>query len=273
MDITFENVTFSYNHNPILNDISFKIEKGDFVGIVGPNGAGKTTILKLIQKILKPKTGHINIGLRTLSQMKLVEIAKTIGYIPQTELTQFPITVFNTILMGRKPHFTWTPTEKDLEIVSAIILNLGLEDLILRNINEMSGGQRQKVIIGRVFAQDPNILLLDEPTANLDLHHQLEILDLLKGMVQQGKTVVMAIHDMNLALKYCDKFLMVDNQQIFACGGKEIFTQANLEKVFHVKISILHDSYGNLVLVPDKLPNNEPIAEHIIQNSDEELKK
>ena len=253
--ISLDSVSFRYNHHPVLNDVSFKVKSGEFLGSIGPNGAGKTTILKLIQKILSPQTGDIHIGDQFLRNMHLNEISKTIGYIPQTELSQFPTTVFNTILMGRKPHFTWAPTKKDLEIVSAIILNLGLKDLSQRNINEMSGGQRQKVIIGRVFAQDPDILLLDEPTANLDLHHQLEILDLLKQMAQHGKTIIMAIHDMNLALKYCDKFLMVHNHQIFACGGKEIFTRENIEHVFHVHITILHDEEGNIVLVPKSLSN------------------
>ncbi|MBN2155295.1 MAG: ABC transporter ATP-binding protein [Candidatus Lokiarchaeota archaeon] len=267
MEINVDSVSFAYNSTPVLNNISFTVQKGEFIGIVGPNGAGKTTILKLIQKLLKPKSGKIQIRERSLKGMKLEDIAKTIGYIPQTELTQFPTSVFNTILMGRKPHFSWGPTENDLEIVSSIILNLGLKDLSLRNINEMSGGQRQKVIIGRVFAQDPDILLLDEPTANLDLHHQLEILDLLKDLSKRGKTVVMAIHDLNLALKYCDKFIMVHDHQIYACGGREIFTQAIIKKVFQVKVSIFHDDNGGIFLIPIQNSKAKKNVHHELVNA------
>lgn len=245
-----ESVSFKYNHVPVLDDVSLTVESGQFIGIIGPNGAGKTTILKLIEKLLKPKEGVISLGNEDLNHMKQTDISKIVGYIPQSEGSPFPATVFNTILLGRKPHFSWGPTKRDLQIVSEIIAELNLTDLSLRNIHEMSGGQRQKVIFGRALAQEPEILLLDEPTANLDLKHQLEILELLRDLSCKGTTIIMAIHDMNLALKYCDKFIMIYDHKVFAHGGSEIFTEENIEKVFGVRVSIMKNR-GRLFLIPE----------------------
>lgn len=250
MDIQINSLSFKYNHLPVLEDLSFDIDAGSLVGIIGPNGAGKTTFLKLIERILKPKRGVITIGDEKLEEIKHSDLAKMIGYIPQSQTSPFPTSVFNTILMGRKPYFSWGPTEEDINIVSSIIADLGLNELSLRNINEMSGGQRQKAIFGRALAQNPDILLLDEPTANLDLKHQLEILDLLRDLSESGKTVIMAIHDINLALKYCDKFIIIHKNKLFAYGGKEIFTEERIEEVFGVKASII-EREDRLFIIPE----------------------
>ncbi len=252
MDIHIESLEFKYNHNEILTDLNLDIEKGQFVGVIGPNGAGKTTLLKLLEKLLKPHRGLITFGNKDLKKFSHNEIARNIGYIPQYHGSNFPLTVFNTILMGRKPYFSSAPKKDDLKVVSEIIKQMGLSDLSLRNIHEMSGGQRQKVFFGRVLAQNPEVLLLDEPTANLDLKHQLEILALLADISgKESKTVIMAIHDMNLALKFCDHFIMLHNHKIFARGGMEIMTADNIEHVFDVKVSVHRGKNNSKFIIPE----------------------
>ncbi len=168
---------------------------------------------------------------------------------PQSEGGTFPATVFDTVLLGRKPHIQWSPQQKDLEITAAVIEKLDLSEISLKSINKLSGGQRQRVFIARALAQEPEILLLDEPTANLDLKHQLEVLKVLKELSHQGITVVIAIHDLNLALQYSDKFVLLKEGEIFATGGKEIISNKNIEKLYDIKVKIIKDD-GHFIIVP-----------------------
>jgi len=232
-------INFSYNKLPVLIDISFSLEEGEFLGIVGPNGSGKSTLLKNIDKILYPKEGTIFIQNQNQKDLSRQEIAKLIGYVPQNDANVFSTTVFEYVLMGRKPHTKWMETKEDRELVAQMIEKLNLGDFALRDINQLSGGERQKVSIARALVQTPKILLLDEPTANLDLKHQLEVLDLLLESKEQGVSIIIAIHDLNLALRYCDKFIILDQGKVFASGGQEIISKENIETVYGVQVEVL----------------------------------
>ena len=255
MKLNINNIKFSYNSTPILDDVTFKLGCGEVLAIVGPNGSGKSTLLKCIDQILKPQCGVIMIDDKSIKDYKREDIAKKMAYVPQSNGGSFPATVFDTILLGRKPHIRWAPTSKDLKVVSKVINALKLENLVLRDINELSGGQRQKVIIGRALAQEPSILLLDEPTANLDLKHQLEVLKLVREQADNGVSAIIAIHDLNLALRYGDKVIMLNKGKVFAAGGLDVLTPENIESVYDVKVRVITDS-DRILVIPEE-PNGD----------------
>jgi iron complex transport system ATP-binding protein len=258
--LSVQELNFAYNSFPILKNISFNAKKGEFLGIIGPNGSGKSTLLKNLDRILKPQSGNIFIDNKDQKEMHRREIAKKIGYVSQREGNLFPITVFETVLMGRKPHINWTESEEDKKIVAEILERLELGKFALRDISQLSGGERQKVYIARALVQKPKILLLDEPTANLDLKHQIEVLNLLLETKREGVTIIIAIHDLNLALKYCDRMILLHEGQIFAKGGKEILSKENLEVVYRIRVSIIQRG-DQIFIIPE-----ESVDDHNIKN-------
>lgn len=252
MEIQINNIEFHYNGTPVLHDITEHISKGDFIAIVGPNGSGKSTLIKCLNGILTTKKGAVLLDDKNIMSYNANELAKGIAYVPQSENKTNLLNVFDTVLLGRKPYIRWKPSDKDLEITANILKTLHLEHLAMKDIDKLSGGQRQCVFIARALAQEPDVLLLDEPTANLDLRHQIEVLDLLKTLSDNGQSVIMAVHDINLASRYCSKTMMLKHGVIFASGGKEIFTIENIEKLYDIKISIVHEN-GNLFVIPNGL--------------------
>lgn len=248
MNLAVNGLSFSYNHRSILNDIDFRLESGELLAILGPNGSGKTTLLKCIDGILHPQSGTITIDGKRIDDYARSDIAKIIGYVPQSNGRVFPNTVFDTVLLGRKPHIQWAPTSEDLEIVSGLIEQLNLEEFALRSITDLSGGERQKVIIGRALAQEPSILLLDEPTNNLDLKHQMAVLDLVKQQTKKGLSVIMALHDLNLALRFCDRILMLHEGNVYTEGGLDVLTPEAIEAVYDVEVSTVEYSRGVFVI-------------------------
>ncbi len=234
-----EGVDFSYNGKEVLSDMSLRLGGGDLVGLVGPNGSGKSTLLKILDSILTPGRGRVLLEGRPMSDLKGKDIAKRIGYVPQSTVTLFPKTVFDTILMGRIPYGSWAPTRKDLTIVKDVLVDLGLETLSGRTLNSLSGGQKQKVMIGRSLAQESDILLLDEPTSSLDLANQIDVMDLIKGETSKGKLAVMAVHDLNLALRYCDRFVLLKAGRIVASGDSDRLSREVLEEVYDIKARVM----------------------------------
>lgn len=241
-------VEFSYNSHPVLNDVNLSIESGQFVSIVGPNGSGKSTLLRCIDRILTPRRGVIRINERELKDFSVMELAQAVGYVPQNETGNHGITVFEMVLMGRKPYGDWGPSPDDLRKTAAIIDQLGLKELAQRGIGTLSGGQRQKVCIGRALAQEAALILLDEPTANLDLKRQLEVLDLLKEETRRGVSVLVAVHDLNLAAQYSDQIIMLSNGEIFSAGGTEILNEENIETVYGVKVNLVSNGLQRVII-------------------------
>ena len=248
-------IDFAYNGGPlVLEDVDIELRKGEILALVGPNGSGKSTLLKCLADFHRPERGKILMDGQLITDYSLNEKAKKLGYVPQIENISFPSTVFDTILMGRKPYISWKPSKKDKQIVSDIIEKLELNDLAMRDINELSGGQRQKVFIARALAQQPDIMLLDEPTSNLDLKHQLEVLNIIREQTKKGISSIIAIHDLNMAIRYSDKIVMLKEGNVYASGGMEVVNTENIEEVYEVKVHV-GDHAGWLTVTPD-----EPIS-------------
>ncbi|MFC7046889.1 ABC transporter ATP-binding protein [Halobacteriaceae archaeon GCM10025711] len=224
MNVAVEGVEFAYDSRPVLSDVTFQVESGELVSVVGPNGSGKSTLLRVVNRILTPDAGSVLVDGRDVAGFSRGEIAKTFGYVPQDQGGGFPTTVFDTVLMGRKPHIDWRPTDHDLEIVSSVLERLELQELAMRDVGELSGGQRQKVVMARAIAQEPAVLLLDEPTSSLDLKHQLQVLDIAREETDAGVATFLVIHDLNLAARYSDKVLLLDDGKVHAAGGVEVLS-------------------------------------------------
>ena len=262
--ITVKDLSYAYGDREVLREIEFYVNYGETLFIVGPNGSGKTTLLKCLANILKPK-GAIYIEGQELLQLPRREIAKRIGYLPQRgEVSN--LTVFDAILLGRKPYMSWGPSQRDLKIVNEIVDALELKDLALRRLTELSGGELQKVLIARALVQEPKIILLDEPTNNLDLKNQVEIMKLLKRIViERGVAAIITTHDLNLAALYADKIIMLKEGRITAIGGVDVLNPENIEKVYGVKPKIVqHD--GRPIILPadgESLPiSSSPLLRH-----------
>lgn len=249
MNLEVKNLKFSYGHHEIVKDISFYAETGELVAVLGVNGVGKSTMIKCINKIHKPDSGEILIKGTDISAMGSNELARNIGYVPQS--SEFADgTVFDSVLLGRKPFIKWDVTEKDLEIVHEILHLLSLQKYAMRNVTELSGGERQKVAIARALAQQTPVLLFDEPTSNLDLKNQLEVLKIIKNIVKDKVlSAVVVIHDLNLALRFADKFLIIREGRVYDFGGDEIVNERSISEVYGVSASVIvHD--GCRIVVP-----------------------
>ena len=249
MILSVEGLEFSYPSHKVLKDVSFSLEKGECLAILGTNGTGKSTLLKSINRILKPEKGTVTIDGDVVQTMKRTKLAQKIGYVSQSNQS-FRTTVFDTVLIGRKPYIKLDVTKKDLDIVNKAIEMMELEEYSLRYIDELSGGEFQKVIIARALAQEPDILMFDEPTSSLDLKNQLEVINIIKKVVEEkGISAIVTIHDLNLALRFADKFILLKDGKIYAAGGMEIITPKNIEKVYSVPV-IITKVENKSVIVP-----------------------
>ncbi|MFA6710601.1 MAG: ABC transporter ATP-binding protein, partial [Candidatus Methanomethylophilaceae archaeon] len=217
MHIKIDDIDFSYSNAPVLNDITLDLEGPQFVTILGPNGVGKSTLIHCINKVLKPTRGSVMVDEINIDDIKLKDMAKKIGYVPYASTDSFPLTVIDTVLMGRSPHSGWRSTDEDLNIVYNVLKMLHIDDLAMRSFNELSAGQHQKVMLARGLVQDPEILLLDEPTSNLDIKHQLEVTYILKDLARSHNLLVIMIsHDINIASKFSDKIILLRGGTIFS---------------------------------------------------------
>lgn len=243
MKIKINDVEFGYTSLPVLKDVKLDISGAQLVSILGPNGVGKSTLIHCINNILTPTSGAVFLDNRDVKTLKLKELAKLMGYVPYSSSDSFPLTVVDTVLMGRHPHSSWKSTENDLDIVYKTLEMLDIEDLAMRPFNELSAGQHQKVMLARGFAQEPKVLLLDEPTSNLDIRHQMEVTMLLKEMsIRKEILVIMISHDINIASKYSDKIIMMSEGTIFAAGKpNEVINENNIRSVYSVDSRIIED--------------------------------
>ncbi|AIS51726.1 ABC-type cobalamin/Fe3+-siderophores transport system, ATPase component [Thermoanaerobacter kivui] len=250
MKISVQNICFFYKSHKVLNNITVEMEKGEVVSIIGPNGAGKSTLLKCIARLLKPQEGVVYLNGKDIASKDLKELAKAMGYVPQDSREIFPFTVMETVLMGRKPHLKWGVTEEDLNIVSKVMKFMDIEELAERSLDQLSGGQRQKVFVARALAQQPEIFLFDEPTSNLDIRHQLEVFEIIKKIAQtEGRIVIVVVHDLNLASRFADKLVMLKDGYIYAIGKpEEVITENNIREVYGVSASIIETEFGFYVL-------------------------
>jgi len=248
-------VEFAYDSVKALDGVSLTVDRGEFLGLLGPNGSGKTTFLRCLTGALKPKVGAVLLDGREVSSMKAVDIARKVAVVPQDAAVTFDFTVLDVVMMGRHPHLGRLRREsrRDLEVVRRSMELAGVLHLADRSINELSGGERQRVFIARALAQEPRVLLLDEPTTHLDLNHQLEIMDLLERLrVEQGLTVVAVLHDINLAARYCDRLVLMSHGKIRAVGAvEEVLREDVIGEVYGVEVEVRkHPATGSLYVVP-----------------------
>jgi len=249
MILNVQDLQFHFPGRPVLEQIRFMVEKGQVLTILGTNGTGKTTLLKCINRILTPAAGTVLIEEQPISELSRNALAQKIGYVEQ-QRSGSRATVFNTVLLGRKPYIRWDITQHDMEVASNALETLGMGDYALRYLDELSGGELQKVIIARALAQEPEILLMDEPTSSLDLKNQLEVLTLIRQISRQrGIAAVVAMHDLNLALRFADRFILLKDKTIFAAGGPEVITPENIESVYAVPVTIAAHN-GSRVVIP-----------------------
>ncbi len=245
MKITVQDVTFSYRSTPTLSGVSLQLQESEVLGMIGPNGSGKTTLLKCINKILEPKQGKIILDKQEAKKMSRMEVAKHIGYVPQSSSSNpTALPVFEIVLMGRRPHITWQSSEKDNAKVWEALKMLNIENLAMRDFYELSGGEQQRVLIARSIAQEAKVLLLDEPTSNLDIKHQLEVMYLTRKLVTKEKlAAAVAIHDLNLASRFCDKIVMMKNGKIFAAGDAHtVLSPETIRTVYGVEVLVNFDT-------------------------------
>lgn len=241
--VLIEKLTFKYDIDEVLRNIDLEIPRGSFVGILGPNGSGKTTLLKNICSILNPSKGKILVNNKNVSNIKYKELAKIIAVVHQTSEIQFEFSVFDVVLMGRFPYLSRFQSEskKDIDIAKEAMLSTGTWELRDKSINEISGGERQRVMIARALTQQPEILILDEPISHLDIKYQMGILDLCKKLNTQNKlTVITTLHDINLAGRYSDYIILLDKGKIKVMDTPErVLTQENISNVYDIKVDVL----------------------------------
>ncbi len=250
MKLKIEGISFYYKSKQVLNNIEFSVNKNELISILGPNGVGKTTLLRCINRILKPQSGVILLDEKNILDFSQNKIAQNISYVAQ-KLDTCRLTVFDAILMGRKPYIQWKVSEKDLKIVYSIIKKLNLENISLSYIDEISGGELQKVSIARALVQEPKVILMDEPTSSLDLKNQQEILKLIRDIIHSHNiSTIMTAHDINIALRYSDRMMFLKNGQIYAAVTPDEVTPEIIEKVYEVKVNIHeYEDYHHIVPV------------------------
>jgi len=240
LGIKIEDMTFGYDENNILENVNLEITEPGLVCILGPNGVGKTTIVKCINKLLKPRGGRVFVNGTDVSSMGLLDVAKILAFVPNSQQSVFSMTVPEAILMGRHPRAGWTTSERDIKVVDAAIDLLGLQEFSTRDIRQLSAGQTQRVLIARGLVQEPDILILDEPTSNLDVKYQMDVMRFLKAYARDRRIIVLMVcHDLNITAAYADRVILMYGKGVFADGKPaEVLTAGNIKTVYHVNAEV-----------------------------------
>ena len=258
--VEVNNISYAYNSaaGKVLDNISFSMNSSEYLAILGNNGAGKSTLLKCIDRIYPTRGATVTVDGKDVFAMPNREMAQQVAFVPQNTAA-VNMTVFDTVLLGRKPYIKWDATEEDRKIAMAIIQRMDLEKYVLRNVSELSGGEAQKVMLARALAQQPRLLLLDEPTSNLDPRNQHEVMQTVRKIAQENNIcVITVLHDLNLAIRYCDRFLFLKDASVYAFGGMEVMTPENIEAVYEMHVHL--ENYMDIPVIipfPDINPTQE----------------
>ncbi len=253
MKVVLDNVSVDYARQRVVDGVSLEFGEGEVLSLIGPNGSGKSTLIKCMAGILRPSSGRVLIDGKDVTAMSLQEASRLIGYVPQTSSHPYHSTVIDAVLLGRKPHIKWGVSRRDLNIVERSMAEVGVSGLAKKMLGQLSGGEMQKVVIARALTKEPELFLFDEPTNNLDLKHQLEVLDLTRSLAKNKKSsTLLALHDLNLAFGYSDRVVMLNAGCIYACGKPEdVLTASNIKDVYGIDVSIL-DSGQGLYIMPSR---------------------
>ena len=254
-------LTLRYGGRPVVEGLSFTLRPGQMTGLVGPNGCGKSTIIKSLSRVITPSRGRVLLDGRDIRHIPRPELARLLGVVPQVPLLPGAFSAFEIVLMGRNPHLGLLryESQRHMEIAMDAMRRTRTDGLAERRINQLSGGEIQCVVIARVLAQQPSIILMDEPTANLDIGRQIEILDLMQNLCRErGLTVGVALHDLNLAVQYCQHLILLADGGIKAEGSPdEVITQQNIEAVYGPG-SAVFDIRGHPVVLPQAGSSRQP---------------
>jgi iron complex transport system ATP-binding protein len=240
VNVNLKDVCFSYPGADILHDVNFSIGPGEMTGLIGPNGSGKSTLIKCMDTVLKPR-GSILLNGKDILTLSRMDLARSIGLVPQNGTSAMDSTVFETVLMGRRPHSAWRISNQDIDKVADALDRLGIGDMALRDFSSLSGGQKQMVLLARAICQEPQVLLLDEPTSALDIRHQLEVLEIVRHLVKEREmSAIIALHDLNLGARYADSMVMLREGRIFSAGKPtDLYTPDMIEEVYGVKAEVI----------------------------------
>ena len=245
-----ENLHYHYKGGPaVLNGVSFSAEDGQFMAILGNNGAGKSTMLKCFNQILRPDSGRVMMDGEDLLKMPSRQVARRAAFVAQA-IPNTQMTVHDIVMLGRRPYMRWGFTEEDHRIVLETMEQLELSPMRGRFLNQLSGGERQKVALARALAQQPRLLLLDEPTSSLDIQNQYQVLDIVREICRRGGiTAIVVIHDLNLALRFCDRFLLLRQGVVYRCGDRSILDRQALLDVYRVHAQVEQIRDQSVVLI------------------------
>lgn len=244
-----QGLRFGYNGRAVLDGIDLTVAGGEILAILGPNGAGKTTLLRCLNGLLRPQGGVVLLDGRDMAEQSAAQVARTLGYVAQRSEAG-RLTAFDAVLLGRKPHLGWRVSQRDMDIAAAALRQVDMEHLALRPLERMSGGELQKVCIARALAQQPRVLLLDEPTSSLDLRNQQEVLRTIRQVVRaSGMAAVLTLHDLNTALRFAQRLLFVRRGQVHSlCQACEL-TPETVEAVYGLAVEIVRHG-GHTLVVP-----------------------
>jgi len=235
-------LTLAYNGSPVVRDLSFSLARGQFVGLVGANGSGKSTVVRALSRVLPPVRGQVLLDGVNIHRMSARELARRLAVVPQQVTVGFPFTAREVVLMGRAPHLTrfGLERERDYEIADRCLSLTGVAQFADRPITNLSGGERQRCLIARALAQEPDVLLLDEPTAHLDINHQIEILDLIRTLsAERGLATLVVLHDLNLASQYCDSLMLLAGGRLLAHGApREVVTEEHIRAAYGADVQV-----------------------------------
>jgi iron complex transport system ATP-binding protein len=248
-----QRLTFRYRRTPVVADLSFSLAAGEVLGVVGPNGAGKSTLIRLLTRILSPDDGSVTVAGRELGSLSRLELARIAAVVPQAAQLPDGFTALELVAMGRTPHLGWLsqPSRRDDAVTEEAMRRTDTWRFRHRLAATLSGGERQRVVLARALAQEPRLLLLDEPTNHLDLSYQAELVALIRREAQGGLAALVVLHDLNLAIRACDRLLVLNQGRLVALGPPaEVVTPALLRQVYGAAAEVLHPPGLGPVVVP-----------------------
>lgn len=262
--LSMENLTIGYGHKTVIRDLSATVETGELIGIIGCNGAGKSTLLKTIRGLLPAQTGEIRYYGRKLEDYAEKELARKVAYLQQQVQTGFGYTGMDIVLTGRYPYMKWWESENeyDKKLAADCMAYTGTLDLADRPVTQVSGGQKQRILLAKVLAQQTPLLFLDEPTTGLDMVYREEIFRFTKALAEKGKTILMVVHELDLAAKYCSRILLLGEGRLLADGApEEVFTEEILSRAYSADVSVVRNPLNGSLEISTRENRDEAAKE------------